>query len=388
MSTTVTTASLPALPGAPLSTHPALPAAGLLQALLATVGTQPPFAQTLAAQAAPAAADGEAAAPVPPQGEALPPALSLAVAAAQPGQQQPAIEAVLAAAEKPGQIEETEEADAAAPLAAPSAELPLLATMAPQLFASAAWVALGLPARAEPAPAPVSTTTVAATAAAPLPTTAQPATAAPVVAVPAETQGQTERGDKTAPEWQPPVIAQESLVDAAPGTDIAAPSLPLKGEPRQWQQPLLQALGDRLQLQIATRSGGGSEEAQIRLDPPQLGRVEIAIRQQGGELQVRIAASHGEVLQQIQQVSEQLRQDLVQRHSGEVSVQVQQSSGTSAALRDESGRGARDGQAQQQQGQQQAQDQQQRRPGRALAEEQQAAETAAAGRFGRAFAAS
>lgn len=139
------------------------------------------------------------------------------------------------------------------------------------------------------------------------------------------------------------------------------PRLALKGEPRQWQQPLMQALGDRLQLEISARS----EQAVIRLDPPLLGRVEIAIRHQAGDLQVRIAASHGEVARQIQQVSDQLRQDLVQRHSGEVSVQISQ-----GGLREGDSRQAfREG-GQQQQAQQEQQAQQ-RRPGRGLADEAQ-----------------
>lgn len=141
------------------------------------------------------------------------------------------------------------------------------------------------------------------------------------------------------------------------------PRLALKGEPRQWQQPLMQALGDRLQLEISARS----EQAVIRLDPPLLGRVEIAIRHQAGDLQVRIAASHGEVARQIQQVSDQLRQDLVQRHSGEVSVQISQ-----GGLREGDARQAfREGGQQQQAQQEQQAQQQQRRPGRGLADEAQ-----------------
>lgn len=150
------------------------------------------------------------------------------------------------------------------------------------------------------------------------------------------------------------------------------PVLELEGEPRQWQQPLMQALGDRLQLQIA----GRSEQATIRLSPPMLGQVEIAIRQQGGELQVRLSASHGEVARQLQQVSETLRQDLVQRHSGEVTVQVTQT-GRDADAR----QAGRDPQSQQQQAQDQREQQEQRRPGQALnevnAEEGAAAGTAA-----------
>lgn len=152
---------------------------------------------------------------------------------------------------------------------------------------------------------------------------------------------------------------------AAPLRPVAAPAMTqpvvaLKGEAPQWQQPLLQALGDRLQLQIAARS----DQAVIRLEPPMLGRVEIAIRQQAGELQVRIEASHDEVARQIQQISEPLRQGLVQRHVGDVSVQVvaQGAAGREAEPRGSAQQqAARDGQQQARQEQQQ-----QRRPGRGL----------------------
>ena len=146
------------------------------------------------------------------------------------------------------------------------------------------------------------------------------------------------------------------------GQPLPLPAVELKGEPRQWQQPLMQALGDRLQLQIA----GRSEQATITLSPPLLGRVEIAIRQQAGELQVRLSASHGEVTRQLQQVSESLRQDLVQRHSGEVTVQVAPTAG--AREGGDARQAGRDPQAQQQQAQQQREQQEQRRPGLALHE--------------------
>jgi len=154
-------------------------------------------------------------------------------------------------------------------------------------------------------------------------------------------------------------LLRESAGPAQAGDGAPSP-LALKGEPRQWQQPLLQALGDRLQLQIA----GRSEQAVIRLDPPLLGQIEIAIRQQAGELQVRMNASHGEVSRQLQQISEGLRQDLVQRHSGEVTVLV--SPGPRAA--DEARQAGREALAQQPQ--QQAQDQRQQ-PGRQQQEQQQ-----------------
>lgn len=140
--------------------------------------------------------------------------------------------------------------------------------------------------------------------------------------------------------------------------DASDARLSLPGEGRAWQQPLLQALGDRLQVQIAARS----EQARLHLEPPQLGRIEIEIRQQGGALQVQLSATNDEVRQQLRQISEPLRHDLVQRHSGDVSVQV----GGASAGADARGRG--DGLAQGQSQNGQSRDAQ-RQPGRAWDEE-------------------
>lgn len=89
--------------------------------------------------------------------------------------------------------------------------------------------------------------------------------------------------------------------------------------PESWQQPLAEALGERLQMQ----SGRLGERAVIRLDPPALGRVEIVIQQDAaGGLQVQLSASHGEVLRQLHAIGDTLRQDLVQRQHGDVTVVV------------------------------------------------------------------
>jgi flagellar hook-length control protein FliK len=91
--------------------------------------------------------------------------------------------------------------------------------------------------------------------------------------------------------------------------------------PEQWRQPLTEALGDRLQLQL----GRNSEQATIRLDPPMLGSIEISIRHEAGSLQVQLSASNGEVLRQLHGIGDSLRQDLSQR-PGDVSVVVSDSS--------------------------------------------------------------
>jgi len=132
------------------------------------------------------------------------------------------------------------------------------------------------------------------------------------------------------------------------GSGQSGDALHLSGSPEQWQQPLRAALGDRLQLQLARND----ERAVIRLEPPNMGSVEISVRHSGGALQVNIAASHSEVLRQLNTIGDAVRQDLSQRQLGEVAVTVSSSNARSLA----------DG------GQQQRQQEreQQRQPGRAL----------------------
>lgn len=144
--------------------------------------------------------------------------------------------------------------------------------------------------------------------------------------------------------------------------------LKLSGEPEQWQQPLRAALGDRLQLQLQR----GSDQAVITLDPPNMGRVEIAIRHSQGSLQVAITANNSEVLRQLNTISDSVRQDLAQRNFTDVTVTV------ASASRGGGGQNMADGggNARQQQGR----EQEQRNPGRALSEGDTASSTFAMNR--------
>jgi len=135
--------------------------------------------------------------------------------------------------------------------------------------------------------------------------------------------------------------------EAAPAADS---SVRLTGSPEQWQQPLRAALGDRLQLQLQRNS----EQAVIRLEPPNMGTVEISIRHSGGALQVNLSASNSEVLRQLNTIGDNVRQDLSQRQLGDVAVTVSSSAG----------RGLADGGS----GRQPEREQQDRTPGRALSD--------------------
>lgn len=105
----------------------------------------------------------------------------------------------------------------------------------------------------------------------------------------------------------------------APALDQGLPAaLKLTGTPPDWQQPLREALGERLQLQL----GRNADTAVIRLDPPMLGRIEISIRHAAGALEVNISATHSEVVRQLHTISDSMRSDLAQRQFSEVAVSV------------------------------------------------------------------
>ncbi|MEQ6292044.1 flagellar hook-length control protein FliK [Vogesella sp. GCM10023246] len=130
--------------------------------------------------------------------------------------------------------------------------------------------------------------------------------------------------------------AGEGIADAPSAAGVASPAMPgtvataqppaaqwapLKlpaSQPAQWGQALQQALGERLRVQ----AGNGIDNAVIRLDPPHLGSLEIAIRHEAGSLQVQLTAGNGELLRQLHAISDSLRQGLGNRQYGEVAVWV------------------------------------------------------------------
>jgi flagellar hook-length control protein FliK len=163
--------------------------------------------------------------------------------------------------------------------------------------------------------------------------------------------------------------AADRSVTAGAGTPqvaVAAPAaaqpvadtVKLAGPPTAWRQSLQEALGERLNVQV----GKNMEQAVIRLEPPQLGRIDIAIRHSNGTLEVNISASNGEVLRQLQTVSDNLRNDLAQRQYTDVAVSVTPTPKNSGAAP------FGDPQQQQQQGRGRQPGREQDEPGRALAE--------------------
>ena len=120
-----------------------------------------------------------------------------------------------------------------------------------------------------------------------------------------------------------PAATVQAVTSASPGLAAGTPvqgadTIKLGGTAQQWQEPLREALGERLQTHI----GRNSEHAVIRLDPPMLGRIDISIRHTAGMLQVNLSASNTDVLRQLQGIGENMRNDLAQRQYTDVAVTI------------------------------------------------------------------
>lgn len=81
---------------------------------------------------------------------------------------------------------------------------------------------------------------------------------------------------------------------------------------------LQHALGERLNLQINNQI----QHATIRLDPPDMGRIDIVVQIEAGKIQVQINAGQSDVYRALTQVSHELRQALTEQHFVNVDVRL------------------------------------------------------------------
>ena len=127
-------------------------------------------------------------------------------------------------------------------------------------------------------------------------------------------------GDATAPTGPSAVTLDFEVGTGATQAErlTEAASVPATGTPTAPQQRLIDALGERLSVQMAQ----GMRQAVIRLEPGSNGSIRIELRQAANGMAVHLSATHPEVVFQLQAIGESLRQDLCARHGGEVTVQV------------------------------------------------------------------
>lgn len=104
---------------------------------------------------------------------------------------------------------------------------------------------------------------------------------------------------------------------------VHLPSVKLDADETKWAQQLHSALNDRLQIQVKNQV----QHATIRLDPPEMGKVDISLHIENGRMQVQISASNSETVRALQQISNELRQSLTEQNFVQVNVQVSTQSG-------------------------------------------------------------
>lgn len=149
---------------------------------------------------------------------------------------------------------------------------------------------------------------------------------------------------KTAGVTVNPTLAAQSLLNTAAqgnqpvnalsdhnvvSTQVSAPTT-LSTE--ELGEKLAALLKDRIQFQI----GQQQQVSTIRLDPPSLGKLEIAVQLDAGKLMVHIGANQSDVCRSLQQFSENLRQHLTAQNFMEVNVRVS-SEGQSQQQQQQSG---------------------------------------------------
>lgn len=94
--------------------------------------------------------------------------------------------------------------------------------------------------------------------------------------------------------------------------------LKLQGPEAKWGEQMLHALRENVELQVQQKI----QSATIRLDPPELGSMEILLSHESGRLNVQLTAANADVARLLQQTSDRLRQELVGQHFVQVNVQV------------------------------------------------------------------
>lgn len=132
-----------------------------------------------------------------------------------------------------------------------------------------------------------------------------------------------------------------ALTTALPGSSTTAEpvlerGLKLAAPQARWGEQMLHALRETVEVQVQQRF----QQATIRLDPPELGSLEIFISHENGRLSVHISAAQTDVVRLIAATSERLRQELVEQNT--LQVQVQVSSDTGGHSQREQGRSARE----------------------------------------------
>ncbi|WP_426697661.1 lateral flagellar hook-length control protein LafE [Aeromonas hydrophila] len=116
------------------------------------------------------------------------------------------------------------------------------------------------------------------------------------------------------------VISNLAPVTAPKSAEYQWAPVKLADNPAQWGQQLIDVLKDKVELQVNQQI----KQAHIRLDPPELGRLELTVRLEGERLNVQLNVTNPAVREALIQSMERLRMSLAPHHAGGVEVNVGQ----------------------------------------------------------------
>ncbi|WDD99308.1 flagellar hook-length control protein FliK [Thalassomonas actiniarum] len=94
--------------------------------------------------------------------------------------------------------------------------------------------------------------------------------------------------------------------------------LKLDSQKQNWSRQLFNTLQDRIEMQANQQI----KQAKIRLDPPELGRLELMVRIEGDRMSVSVNASNAAVREALQETNDRLRQELENQFGSSVDVNV------------------------------------------------------------------
>lgn len=113
-----------------------------------------------------------------------------------------------------------------------------------------------------------------------------------------------------------PAAARPALATAHEWAPVSLPST----DKAMLGEQLLKTLKDKVELQLNQQV----QQARIKLDPPEMGRMELTVRLEGDRLHIQINASHAGIRDAIAAQADRLRYDLLSQHGGGVEVNVGQ----------------------------------------------------------------
>lgn len=114
-----------------------------------------------------------------------------------------------------------------------------------------------------------------------------------------------------------PSVNPTTTINTAVATTEWAP-VRIDPQAGKWGEQMLQVLNDRVTLQAQQNL----QEARIRLDPPDLGKLDLMVRVEGDKLSVQLNANVAATREALVQVSERLRAELQNQSLMHVDVQI------------------------------------------------------------------